>query len=245
MTQEMSQVKTTAPLRNVALCMKALERAMNSPDHLPRMVSFSGPSGMGKSMAASYAANKYRAYYVECKSSWTKRALLEAIMLQMGIPAIGPIYKLTEQISEQLALSGRPLIIDEMDHIVNRSAVEIVRDIYEGSKAPILLIGEEMMPQKLKKWERFHGRILEWAYTQPADMQDAKLLASFYCRKVKVKDDLLETVTKAAKGSVRRICVNLSRIEDEAMGIGLSEIGLKEWGERQLYTGEAPARRII
>lgn len=161
-TQELSQVKTTAPLKNVALCMKALERAMNSPEHLPRIVSFSGPSGYGKSMAASYAANKYKAYYVECKSSWTKRALLEAIMFQMRIPATGPIYKLTEQISEQLVLSGRPLIIDEMDHIVQRSAVEIIRDIYEGSKAPILLIGEELMPKRLEKWERFHGRVLDW-----------------------------------------------------------------------------------
>lgn len=243
MTQELNQVKTTAPLRNVALCMKALERAMNSPEHLPRIVSFSGPSGYGKSMSASYVANKYKAYYVECKSSWTKRALLEAIMFQMRIPAIGPIYKLTEQISEQLALSGKPLIVDEMDHIVQRSAVEIIRDIYEGSKAPILLIGEELMPKRLEKWERFHGRVLEWAYAQPADLQDAKLLASFYCRKTRVQDDLLEAVTKAAKGSVRRVCVNLSRIEDESMGMGLSEIGLKEWGNRQLYTGDVPARR--
>lgn len=51
-------------------------------------------------------------------------------------------------------------------------------------------------------------------------------------------------MTKAAKGSVRRVCVNLSRIEEESLGMGLAETGMKEWGDRQLYTGDVPARRI-
>ncbi|WP_207214001.1 hypothetical protein [Solidesulfovibrio carbinolicus] len=59
-------------------------------------------------------------------------------------------------------LHGRPLIIDEMDHVVERNAVELVRDLYEASRAAILLIGEKALPGKLAQWERFHGRILDW-----------------------------------------------------------------------------------
>lgn len=238
MAQESNQVNTIAPLKNVALCAKVMERAINSPAHLPRIVSFTGYSGYGKSWAAAVTANKFKAFYVECKSGWTKRALLEAILLQMGMTAQGPVYKLVDQVSEQLAKTEKALIIDEMDYLVKRSAVEIVRDIYEGSNAPILLIGEENMPSNLNKWERFHGRVLEWAYAQPADVQDVKLLASFYCKRVKIREDLIQETTKAIKGSVRRACVNLDRIEKKALGMGLEEIGMAEWGKTPFYTGE-------
>nr|WP_249123784.1 ATP-binding protein [Pseudomonas aeruginosa] len=69
---------------------------------------------------------------------------------------------MADQIAEELAASGRPLIIDEMDHLVAAGQVELIRDLYESSQASILLIGEEMLPTKLKKYERFHGRVLSW-----------------------------------------------------------------------------------
>ncbi len=147
--------QTTAPLQNVALCNTAMERALHRPGHLPGLVAFYGPSGWGKSTAAAYVADRHRAYYVECKSTWTKKALLLAILTEMGVaPAHLPDGR------PQLVLSQRPLIIDEMDHIVSKKAVEVIRDIYEGSNAAILLIGEETMPAKLREWERFHNRML-------------------------------------------------------------------------------------
>jgi len=235
---------TVAPLRNVGLCIKALERSMNRPAHLPGMVAFYGPSGFGKTFAACYTANKYNAIYVECKYTWTKKALLSAIARESGLTPAKTLYELTDQICEYLALENRPLIIDEMDHIVEKKAVEIVRDLYDGSQATILLIGEEKIPQKLKRWERVHGRILDWVPAQPADMEDARVLAKFYCSKVEIQDDLLSRVAEVARGSVRRICVNLARIEEEALGQGLEKIGLAEWGNRPLWTGDAPARKV-
>jgi hypothetical protein len=75
----------TAPLQNVALCTQALKDAMERPLHLPGLVAFYGPSGWGKTVSATYASNKYRAYYVAAKESWTKKAFLEAILTEMGI----------------------------------------------------------------------------------------------------------------------------------------------------------------
>ena len=63
---------TIAPLKNVAMCGRALDRAITRPQHLPGMVCFYGPSGFGKSFAAAYTANNIR-HYIECKSTWTKR----------------------------------------------------------------------------------------------------------------------------------------------------------------------------
>jgi len=239
-----SQSNTIAPLVNVSLCSEALQKAMDRPRHLPGMVCFYGPSGFGKSFAASYSANRHQAYYIECKSTWSRKAVLQEVLKEMGVATPRTIYAMTDAICEQLALSGRPLIIDEMDHLVEKSAVEVIRDLYEGSKAAILLIGEEMLPKKLEKWERFHGRILDWVPAQPADIDDATHLARLYCREVTVERDLIAAVHKASSGSVRRICVNLERIQEEALSQGLEVIGLSDWGNRHFYTGQAPARRL-
>lgn len=235
---------TTAPLKNVGLCNQLLEMAMHRPAHLPGMVTFYGPSGWGKSFAAAYAANKHRAYYVECKSTWNKSALLKAVLREMGIVPAKVIYEMTDQICEQLAASRRPLIIDEMDHIVEKKAVEVIRDIYEGSNAAILLIGEENVDIKLRKWERFHNRMLAWQPAQPCDSADAKHLARLYCQDVSISDDLISHIQKTSNGVARRICVNLNLVEQTAINMGLDCIGLEAWGKRELYSGEAPRRRV-
>lgn len=235
---------TTAPLTNVGLAISALERSINRAPNLPGMVVYYAPSGFGKSFSACYAANAMLAYYIECKSSWTKKGLLVSILKEMGIAPAHTIYEMTDQISEQLVLSQRPLIIDEMDHIVDKKAVEIVRDIYEGSQASMLLIGEEKLPVKLKKWERFHGRVLDFVPAQPASMEDAQHLAKIYASGTDIAEDLLAEIHRIARGSVRRICVNLDRVRETACREDWTIVTKKAWGNRELYTGEAPHRRL-
>lgn len=237
-------VNGVAQLANVAICLSALRRAVERPSHLPGLVCFYGPSGWGKTSAAAVAANVHRAYYVEAKSLWTRKALLVAVLKEMGVTPATTMAEMGDQVSEQLALSGRPLIVDEMDHVVAKGAVEVIRDIYEGSGAAILLIGEEGLPHKLREWERFHGRVLDWVPAQPADIEDARALRDLYCDRVQVEDDLVEHLQAAAGGSVRRIAVNLERVQEEAAKMGLAAIGLEEWGDRPLFTGEPPRRRV-
>ncbi len=237
-------VKTTAPLANVALCMRALERAMKRPEHLPGIVAFYGLSGEGKTTAAIYAANHYRAYYVEAKDSWTRKAMLLAILNEMGVVPAKTTYDMVSQAAEQLVKSRRPLIVDEMDHIVRRNLVETLRDIYEGSNAPMLLIGEERIEINLRPTDRFHNRVLDWVPSQPASFDDAKHLRGLYCKRVKIADDLLRALHEAVNGNTRRICVNLERVQETALELGKDRIGLDEWNGREFYTGEAKRRQI-
>lgn len=233
----------TAPLSIVVLALSCLMRIVERREHLPGLAVLYGPSGFGKSTAAAYISNKMSAYYVECKSVWSKKAFMENVLKVMGIAPGRTVSDMLDQICEQLAKSGRPLIIDEMDHIVEKAAVEVVRDIYEGSRAPILLIGEEHLPKKLIKWERFHGRIMEWAAAPPADLHDAQVLADFYCSGVSVDADLLKSIHGKTGGSVRRIVTNLDLVRKEAQSQGLAQISMKEWGKREFHTGDAPEPR--
>jgi DNA transposition AAA+ family ATPase len=236
---------TVAPLTNVTLTLGALERAKARSAGLPGIVVLHGPSGWGKSTAAAYAAAQTRAYYVAIQSVWTRRAFLEAVAREMGLAVTGTISTLAGQIAEQLVLSDRPLLIDEADVLAERDGgAGVIKDLYESTLGTILLIGEERLPQKLTRYERLHGRVLEWVGAQPASLADARALTRIYCPGVEVADDLLGELVKRAKGSVRRLAVNLDRIRNEGVKMGWTQADLGLWGERAIYTGEPPARRV-
>ncbi|WP_300555176.1 ATP-binding protein [Desulfovibrio sp.] len=246
MPQAIKQVNpgNKAMLFNVSLCVNTLEKAISRLDHLPGITVFYGPSGFGKSTAAAVAMTNLDAYYVQAQSSWTRKAVHLAILKSMGINPAKTVYEMGDQIATQLVNSERPLIIDEADHLVNKGIIETIRDIYEASQAPIMLIGEEFFPANLKRWERFHGRILSWAPAAPASYEDAAALRQKFATRVSIADDLLELVHRESKGSVRRICVNLERIQQVALSNGLKAMDVAGWGSRELYTGEAPSRRL-
>jgi len=233
-----------APLANIAVAERAVSRALGRGLHQPGLVVMHGPSGFGKSMAAAWVAARNRAYYVQANDFWTKKAMLKDICRALGLQ-FKPghtVDDMAKMIVAQLEQSGRPLIVDEFDYVVDKNLVEAIRSLYEGSKAAILIIGEEALPQKLKQWERFHGRILDWYPAQPASIEDARELAKLYCPHVKVVDCLLERLVEKAKGSVRRISTNLETIQEEAMGNAWDKVTLELWGARPIHTGEPPRR---
>ena len=235
-------VFSIAGITNVGLCVRAMERVINRNPALPGIAAFYGPSGAGKSFAASYVANRFRAYYVECKSTWTRRAFLLAVLQEMGIQPVGDMTNMMNQIGEELVLSQRPLIVDEMDYLVNKKAVEVVRDIHMISEAPILLIGEENMVNKLMKWERFHNRILEPVLAEKASMTDVQELAKIYARDIKLDSGLLKKLHQASGANVRRICVNLDRVREYCISHGLKAMAADDW-KQPFFTGEPPRRR--
>lgn len=243
MSQSQPIVKTVAPLTNVVLLMTAVERALQTPTAEKLLVLY-GHAGYGKTTACGYVANRYRAYRVECCSHWTRKALLAAILHEMGIPAANSIAERFDQVVEQLGKSGRPLIIDEADHLVRNSCIEMVRDIHDKSGNLVLLVGEERLPKKLERWERVHSRVLEFIAAQPADESDIHHLSRLYCPGYEIAGDWLKELHRQTGGNTRRVCVNLVRARVEADHMPI--IDLKNWGGRGWYTGATPdARRAV
>lgn len=236
---------SVAPLRNVQAMVELLDRVHSRDIDLPGMACFYGPSGYGKTTAAVYAANRTRAYWVQMKSTWTAKKLSTSILIDLGITPARTIADQVDQISEELAKSGRPLLVDEADFLVSRGMIEVIRDIYESSKATIILIGEEALPQKLQKWERVHGRMLDWVAAQPADLREVGILAKLRCKGVELDEDLQRLILTASNASVRRVCVNLDRVREIARTRGLARISKADWGKADFFTGAAPAPRRI
>lgn len=233
----------TAQIHNLELVRTATERLCGRTAGLPGLAVLYGPAGYGKTTAAGAVANENRSYFVQIRSAWTRKALLEKILQEMSIKPSGTISDMLDQVASQLAASGRMLILDEFDYAARSdSMIELVRDIYEASQATILLLGEELLPQKLKKHERFHSRVLSWIPAQPISLDDAAALAPIYAPDVGVSEDLLEHLVNLSGGSVRRVCVNLAAVAETAALEGWARAGMREWGNRPIYTGEAPRR---
>ena len=238
-------VNTIAPIRNVSLMSALLERVLDRGVNLPGMGVFYGYSGLGKTTAGAFGANKHRAYVIEVRSTWTGKHLCKKIASEMGLETTGTISDISERVAQQLNLSRRPLIVDEADYLVQRNMIEIIRDIYEMSQGAVILIGEERLPAKLQRWERVAGRVQSYVAAEPMSEDDARHLARLYCRNVEIEGALFEKALKASGISARRMAVNLDRIRELADTRGLSRVTAQDWGKDAFYTGKAPAARRL
>ena len=234
-----------ANIANLDIVRIAMEKLINRHDGLPALGVYYGPSGYGKTTTTVAVANETNAYYVQMRSAWSKKAFAEKICFELGLTPGKTITVCLDQITEQLAACQRPLIIDEADYAAAKPGfVEFIRDIHEGSMSPIILVGEEQLPYKLKKFERFHGRVLAWSPAQPVSMSDAAQLAQIYAPDIKIADDLLNKIVEQAHGSVRRVTVNLVNLAEFADTKGADTLALADIDQSIIYTGEAPKRGL-
>lgn len=233
-----------APLKNVAALLTLIDRVQNRVHGLPGMATFYGPSGRGKSMAATYATNQMDAVHVEIQPLWRAKNLLAGIAghLDIAKPA-KTASAIFEQVAERMQRDMRPLLIDEADRLVRDDMVEVVRGLYEASNAPIILIGEEDLPTMLMRWERVHGRMLDWVAAQHADIVDVNQLATIYAPNIEITDDLKAALLDGSRQSHRYVCSNLARVAELALTRGLSRVTKQDWGKTKFFSGEPPAAR--
>lgn len=230
-------VNLAAPLKNVAAFSILLATMVEREPGLPGLACFFGPSGWGKSQAAVYGANKYRAAYVECGQFTTARSLMQQILQEFGIQRVrGSVDDMkTQAIMAMVADPRKPLIVDECHFVAQKAFVDLLREISDKSGAPVIMIGEEHLPQDLEKFERVHNRVHVWLPAVPCDMEDFFHLASRRCRNVKIGQDLAAAILKVTEFNTRRVVSNLSKIAEAARIQAVSEFTLENY----------PADRIV
>lgn len=230
------------PIAALDLVSVTLEKLINRHAGLPGIGVLYGPPGFGKSMAAGAMVMLYRAYYIQVAKAWRVKPLLQKILVEMGI-AIPKKCRtesdLLDLVSSQLAASRRPLILDEADRLVAKEAmIETVRDIFEQSRAPILLVGSDDLRTELRNYPTTHSRVRSWVPALPVSLADAAKLATVYAPGISISDDLLKEIVERVAGSVRYTCVNLERVRDEALVMGEDVMDLDRWGDRPIYNDE-------
>ena len=223
-----------------------MKKLQERDPHTPNFGVMYGRSGEGKSYASIHAQNRTRAIRVEIGESWNRKTFVRAILLECGVG--DPRGATADMVREAVGILGdqrdRPLIIDEADKLVDKGLIEIVREISEASQVPVLLIGEEQLPQKLARFERVHNRVLDWYGAEPATARDCRLLANIFLAGIEITDELLDTVRLKGEGRARRIVVTLSGMADWARNEGVKALDSKSYGGG-IFTGEAPKPRNL
>lgn len=231
-----------APTGNVALMHQTMEALTKRAPGLPGIGAFYAPSGYGKSFAAAYAAHPsgFNGVYVECHVYDTMKSLVESIAKALGLNVKGTIAAQMGYIIEALALSNRPLILDEGDVLVDTNRLELVRNLHDASGAAVLIIGEQDLPAKLKRHERFDNRVLIWQPAVRCTVGDLDLLAKQYCPSIAIAAELKKRVLAETDGVTRRVVTNLVNIKRWCDAKGVKDAPAD--ADVQLYTGMAPGR---
>lgn len=233
-----------AAVKNVARFVTLVQSLRNRQEGLPGMGCFYGYSGLGKTYASIYAQNMTNALRLEVGDSWTKLKFLQNLLREAGIePGRATIADLTERAIHTLADDWtRPLFIDEADKLADKGMLELVREIHEHSQVPVLLIGEELLPEKLEKVERVHNRVLDWVPADPCDHDDARLLANLVCNGLDLSDELIDAVVDKTGGRARRLVVNFNKIREYARNYRVSQLTPDLFDDGFFYTGERRKR---
>ena len=237
------RINSVAPLANVARLTQLIDRCLNRAHGLPGMGCFHGRAGLGKTTSGIYATNRFQACHVEALPIGGVKGLLTMITVELGLKPARTTEALFGQVAQELAISGKPLIIDEADHILSDKPIEIVRRLHDVSGAPVILMGEEALPQKLQRWERVHSRMLSWVGAEPATAADVDHLARIYAAGVTLAPELKAQLLTASRGSIRNVSTNLAHVREYAAIQGLTIVTLTDWQGRAFHTGEAPAPR--
>lgn len=243
MSQNMDIGNSVQPLRNVAALATQIKKLENRQHGLPGMGVFHGPPGYGKTQAAIFAAAKLDAIHISVQELWTRKTLLTQVLRELGTPARGTLADMMMQANESLAIAGRPLIIDEADYAIQKGLIQIIRDFSDGSQVPVILIGMEELPQKLRKWELVDSRVLNWTAAEPANLKDARLLATYYAPGVTLAADLLSHILERNTGNIRLTSIDISYVKEQADAWGKPDVSLNDWGNTPFLRGDAPVAR--
>ncbi len=235
-----------APLKNVATCLDVANRIIDRPPGVDGLGMFFGHSGYGKSKASQFVQNKTGAIYLEVFDFWTRKVFIQNLLIELEVT--NPRGTIADMMQQALRLlqdePDRLLIIDEADKLVDKGFIELVRDIYKGAKIPVLLVGEERLPDKLKRYERCENRVTAYGMANPCDLEDARVLANAYHPTIEVADDLLEKIVQDTIGVASRIVTTMASVAQFARTHGLTVIERSTY-TGTIFTGQAPRRGQI
>ncbi|MEM1425788.1 MAG: ATP-binding protein [Cyanobacteria bacterium P01_H01_bin.130] len=240
--------ESIVPIQSLREFRRAItELGARSPG-MPGMGLAFGPTGSGKTTAATMAANEFNAVYVRARAVWTPNAMLGDLCRSLGGRTHARAADNFDEVVRLLGLGGRPLFIDEAEYVMELrdKGLDILRDLHDVTTVPILLIGmSERGPLSINRQIAARSRLAQvrrrigsWVEFGRLSWEDAQAVAIANCE-VGVDDALLKHVLDASEGRVGAFTVGLAKIEQFAQYNGLIRVRRSDWsGELSLGEGD-------
>ena len=224
-----------AMTKNMNKFMTAVDELMNRPIGTEGMGLLWGAPGEGKSTAIAYVNNVWDGVYVRAMGCWTVTSMLGEICRELGGVRMLRRADMIDWINAELSKHVRPIFVDEADYLFRQfEMMDALRDIYDLSRCPVILVGMEEIARKIQNHGRFARRITQWVEFEGVDLEDARVLAETVCE-THVAEDLLAYLHQEARANIGRMVIGLSKIEKLAAASGLGRVTLEQWGNRALF----------
>lgn len=226
------------PVGNVLRATEACRALLARAAGMPGMGLVYGQSGLGKTTAVAWLATRENGVYVRARATSTPTSLLDTIGKELNLALKQRVDLKVDAIVEKLAITGRPLFIDEADYVVGKDGenrlANTVRDLHDLATVPVVLIGMAGIDRRIALSPQLAGRMAQWVEFKHCTDADAQKLADELCE-VAVAGDLVRALSERAGGSVRNVTVGLAKIEQQARKRGLAQIALADWPKGEAF----------
>lgn len=141
----------------------AVDALCKRDSSLPGLGLFYGNWGYGKTEAVEHFYGQSQTFYMRAQESWNTRRYLEEMCAVMKVsPNNYRLDRLADQVISGMRRWKRPFFIDEADYLFHNKGrmLNIVRDIHDLSRVPVILIGMEEICERLQRYGQFFSRIL-------------------------------------------------------------------------------------
>lgn len=211
---------------NVKNFITLTNNLLNRSEGVSGMALVYGEPGVGKSRTARWwVANNDNAVHIQVTQTMTPRWLLVEIVKELGEYPATRSSDLFNQIVKSLTLDPKILMIDEVDYLIDKCGfIEVLRDIYDRTKTPIIMIGMGAANKKLERYPHLKDRLLEFLRFKPFKLEEIDLFIK-ELSEVKFSAEAIEFLYKMKVG-FRQIVNLIDRAEIIARANDLTEINL-------------------
>jgi len=208
----------------------AVSALVNRDPSLPGLGLIYGKWGYGKSAAVEHYYSVSEVFYIVMQRLWRPRRMLEEICDVMNIgDSEYRLDRLSDQVCEGLKRWGKPLFVDEADYCLRNSIMlDVVRDIHEKTRIPIILVGMEKLYRNLQKYGQLFSRILPAGIVefQPVTPHEIIMITSEWTG-LTLEPEAAELFCQYVEGDYRYIVGFLISFEEACKANNTTNIGIK------------------
>ena len=208
--------------KNVKNLVSLMEEVKQLSDNIPKILLVYGEYGLGKSETIKWWTFKNDCVYVRANQGMTSRWLLSEIAEELGEEPFWHVQDTFNLVEQKLKQNPKPLIIDEVDYLVNNNVIEVLRDLHDRTMCPMILVGMVNIDKKLSRYPHLKDRVYKSFKFESYDKQDIKQILS-ELSEIPITDDGLEYLA-IRHNQFRQIVKLINKIEKFAIINDLTEL---------------------
>lgn len=214
--------KVFVKTKNVKNFVSLMEEVKELPNNIPKIILVYGEYGLGKSETIKWWTFKNDCIYVRANQGMTSRWLLSEIAEELGEEPFWHIQETFNLIEKKLKENPKPIIIDEVDYLLERNTIETLRDLYDTTSCPLVLVGMGNIDKKLSRYPHIIDRIYKSFKFEQYDFEDVKQILNELTQITFAPDGVEYLATRV--NQFRQIVKSINKIEKLAITNQLKQI---------------------